>query len=165
MDAGLVRGSRPDPATCRGFRCQRREHHILVGTRERVRAAITAPTDEAARVLEQLRSASEVERLTIVIDGWCRGLAAGIEELAVSLDELQRRQRERAREADTATTEQPDATPPAEDASAEREGEPLDRDSTEGELAKHAKQSRAKTAALREESAAARDSGANHDGG
>ena len=62
-----------------------------MATRDRVREAIEAPTAEAGKLLAELREGDDHERLTILIDGWGRGLAAALEELALTLDELQRR--------------------------------------------------------------------------
>jgi hypothetical protein len=62
-----------------------------VGARERVRDAIEGPVDAAAEELRDLRDADAEERLTVLIDGWARGLAAALEELAIAIDELERR--------------------------------------------------------------------------
>jgi hypothetical protein len=58
--------------------------------RERVARAIEGPVEEAAKLLAELTDTDAHTRLTIAIDGWGRGLAAGLEELAVAVDELHR---------------------------------------------------------------------------
>ena len=58
--------------------------------RERVQKAIEAPVEEASKLLAE-SSESDVEtRLAMRIDGWGRGLAAGLEELAIAVAELRR---------------------------------------------------------------------------
>ena len=58
--------------------------------RERVKKAIEARVEESAKLLAE-SSESDVEtRLAMRIDGWGRGLAAGLEELAVAVAELRR---------------------------------------------------------------------------
>jgi hypothetical protein len=61
-----------------------------MSNRERVLRAIEAPVEEAAKLLAELTDADAHTRLTIALDGWGRGLAAGLEELAVAVDELRR---------------------------------------------------------------------------
>jgi hypothetical protein len=62
-----------------------------MGVRERVQEAIQAPVEAAAQELRELQDADVETRLTLLIDGWARGLAAALEELAVALDDLERR--------------------------------------------------------------------------
>jgi len=83
-----------------------------VAERERVKKAIEAPVAEAAKLLEESRGADAETRLAMRIDGWGRGLAAGLEELAVSLAELRR---SAAPEAPRAPTSAPRPSPSRED--------------------------------------------------
>jgi hypothetical protein len=118
----------------------------LMGARERVRDAIQAPVDVAEQELRELQDADTETRLTVLIDGWARGLAGALEELAIAVDELERRL--------------PEATAPEERAAPEIE-EPAtesdDRDEEidlagedEDRLAEEARRSRAATAELHE---------------
>jgi hypothetical protein len=59
------------------------------GLRERIRQAIEAPVGEAEQLLNELKDADSETRLSILISGWSRGLAAALEELAIAVDELQ----------------------------------------------------------------------------
>ncbi len=59
-----------------------------MGLRERVQQAITEPVSESERLLDQLESSDLEAKLSILISGWGRGLAAALEELAVALDDL-----------------------------------------------------------------------------
>jgi hypothetical protein len=131
-----------------------------VGTRERVRAAIDAPTAEAARLIGESPSAGDAQRLTVLIDGWCRGLAAAIEELAVSIDALDRGRYTAAGEPTRVSAEQPEAAAPGQPVRVEERTEPADEPAaSESELAERVKAARAETAALRAESEATRDGG------
>jgi hypothetical protein len=58
--------------------------------RERVKQAIETPVDEAAKLLEELPHGDLETRVAILIDGWGRGLAAGLEEIAIAIGELRR---------------------------------------------------------------------------
>lgn len=58
--------------------------------RERVKRAIEAPVADAAKLLEESRAADAETRLAMLIDGWGRGLAAGLEELAIAMTDLHR---------------------------------------------------------------------------
>jgi hypothetical protein len=58
------------------------------GLRERIRLAIEAPVGEAEKLLHDLKDADGETRLSILISGWSRGLAAALEELAIAVDEL-----------------------------------------------------------------------------
>jgi hypothetical protein len=62
-----------------------------MGHRERVRRAIEGPVGEAEKLLGELTDATDQTNLSILIGGWGRGLAAGLEELAIAIDELRRR--------------------------------------------------------------------------
>jgi hypothetical protein len=62
-----------------------------MGLRERVHEAIQAPVDAAEEELRELQEAEAETRLTILIDGWSRGLASALEELAIAVDDLELR--------------------------------------------------------------------------
>lgn len=122
-----------------------------MGTADRVRAAIERPTNEASKLLAELQHASDAERLTVIVDSWCRGLAAAIEELAVGLDELER-QRDEEPPSAAGTTRARLGAPkkqPEDEASRKRAG---GIDADEDELLAKAQQSRAATEELREAS-------------
>ena len=124
-----------------------------MGARERVRAAIEAPTAEAAKLLNELQHADEGERLTILINGWCRGLAAALEELALSIDTLERRDSD----SPPPTAERHprgNARPEPSPAKDEEAPPSIDPGLTETELVQRAKESQAATAALRDKSPA-----------
>jgi hypothetical protein len=123
-----------------------------MGVRERVQDAIQAPVEAAADELRELQDADAETRLTVLIDGWARGLAAALEELAVAIDDLERR-----RSAPSAG-EQP--TVPAVEEPAREVGdrpEELDLEgASEDRLVDEARRSRAATAELRKEGDEAR---------
>ncbi|HYY04895.1 MAG TPA: hypothetical protein VE736_13495 [Gaiellaceae bacterium] len=118
------------------------------GLRERIHEAIEEPIDEAEKLLSELTSADIETKLSILLSGWGRALAAGLEELAIAIDELQ--------QPDTLPT--PDSAPPPPDAEVagqrtpDEQSEHLDAgDLGEQRLIDEAKKSRAATAELREE--------------
>jgi hypothetical protein len=118
--------------------------------RERVKKAIEAPVDAATKLLDEMPKGDVETRLAMLIDGWGRGLAAGLEELAISIGELRR-----APASDKAGTpaSPPRPAPPAEpDGKIETAGG--DEARTEEELQAQAVRSRKETAALRDESSA-----------
>jgi hypothetical protein len=117
-----------------------------VAERERVKKAIETPVAEAAKLLEESSGADVETRLAMRIDGWGRGLAAGLEELAVSVAELRR---SAASEAPREPASAPRPSPSRED-DAEVEVEREAR--SEDELRAEAARSREATTALREES-------------
>jgi hypothetical protein len=117
-----------------------------VAERERVQKAIEAPVTEAAKLLNESTGADVETRLAMRIDGWGRGLAAGLEELAVSLAELRRA-------AAPDEPREPPSTPspsPSDEGGAETEVDHEER--SEDELRAEAARSREATTALREES-------------
>jgi hypothetical protein len=65
-----------------------------VGLRERVRDSIETPVAEATKLLAESKGADLETRLAMIIDGWGRGLAGALEELAVELDELRASRRQ-----------------------------------------------------------------------
>jgi hypothetical protein len=124
-----------------------------MGTRERVRGAIQRPVDDAEQELRELQDADPTTRLTVLIDGWARGLAAALEELAIALDDLGRRLPQPTG-AEEAASEVEEPRVPSDD----RE-EHLDlAGADEDKLAEEARRSRAATAELHEEGEEARRS-------
>jgi hypothetical protein len=61
-----------------------------VGVRDRVQRAIESPVAEADRLLAEAPHAEPHERLTILMTGWFRGIAAGLDELAIEVESMQR---------------------------------------------------------------------------
>ena len=114
-------------------------------TRDRVHEAIAAAVREAAELLERSGGVDAETRLQLLVDGWGRGLAAGLEELAVTLDELRLHERP-----------QPPREPEPElRVEAGEPPEPAQPEAgTEDELQARAAASRAETEALREEAQA-----------
>jgi hypothetical protein len=123
-----------------------------VGARERVRDAIQASVDAAEQELRELQDADTETRLTVLIDGWARGLAAALEELAITFDELERHEA-------TTTAPEEDTGPVVDAPSGEPDERPEDLDlagADEDRLAEEARRSRAATAELQEEGEEAR---------
>jgi hypothetical protein len=114
--------------------------------RIRVHEAVEAAVRDAADLAERSNADGET-RLRMVVDGWGRGLAAALEELAVSLDELWRLTAPSDPE-----PEQAPAPPPAPSrAEPAAESSPPATDETEEQLRARAAASRAETKALGEE--------------
>ena len=118
-----------------------------MGQRERIRRAIQEPVNEAEKLLDELQDADGETKLSILISGWGRGLAAGLEELAIAIDEQPKQPAAAASDSsrpepksDEAQTREPEER---EDASADHT--PAD----EEQLLEEAKQSREKTAEVR----------------
>jgi hypothetical protein len=123
-----------------------------MGVRERVREAIQAPVEAAAEELRELQDADVETRLTLLIDGWARGLAAALEELAVAIDDLERRRPV------PSAGEQP-AVPAVEEPARDVGDRPEELDlegAGEDRLIDEARHSRAATAELRKEGDEAR---------
>ena len=108
--------------------------------RERIHKALEAPVDEAEKLLGELTDADTGTKLSILISGWGRGLAAALEELAIAVDEL------RQAAVPPATESAPPTAP---------EAEPLP-EPTDEEFLDDAAKSREATAKLRQESEQAR---------
>jgi hypothetical protein len=118
-----------------------------MGVRERVQEAIQAPVEAAAQELRELQDADVETRLTVLIDGWARGLAAALEELAVAIDDLERRRPV------PSAGEQP-AVPAVEEPARDVGDRPEELDlegAGEDRLIDEARRSRAATAELRKE--------------
>jgi hypothetical protein len=116
--------------------------------RERVRRAIEGPVEEAVRLVDGSPGADVETRLSMLINGWGRGLAAGLEELAIAVGDLRHQAQEA--EPELAAARQ---RPPAQSAQPEQQ-EPErdeDRSADEEELRERAVRSRQETAELREE--------------
>ena len=125
-----------------------------MGQRERVQHAIEAPVSEANKLLADLQNADSETRMSILISGWGRGLAAGLEELAIAVDELQRRNADTT-SVPTATT--PTPSPAARQAASEDRSAQVELEgASEAQLADEAKRSREETAELRKETEEAR---------
>jgi hypothetical protein len=122
-----------------------------MGTRERVSAAVEAPTAAAARLLEELRDTDEHEKLAILINGWGRALAAALEELALAVDAIARPDAEPPDQ--PRRPRAPNEPEPPPEASLD-EAPPAGAPAGEAELAQRARESRAATAELRDESGA-----------
>jgi hypothetical protein len=123
---------------------------------ERVRKAVEGPVSEALKLLDEARSADTETRLVMLINGWGRGLAAGLEELALAIDDLRRLNSPEPspHAADDEPRREPNEGGQTEDAaSADRKAsdEPDEEEVTEERLRARAAESRAATAALREE--------------
>jgi hypothetical protein len=114
--------------------------------RIRVHEAVEAAVRDAADLAERSNADAET-RLRMVVDGWGRGLAAALEELAVSLDELWRLMAPSGPEPEQAPAP-PRAPSQAEPAA---ESSPPVTDENEEQLRARAAASRAETKALGEE--------------
>jgi hypothetical protein len=117
-----------------------------------VRDAIQASVDGAEQELRQLQDADAETRLAVLIDGWARGVAAALEELAVAVDELERRRQ-------TTSAPEPAEAPALDGPPGEPDDTPEEvdlRGATEAGLVDEARRSRTATAELREEGEEAR---------
>jgi hypothetical protein len=121
-----------------------------VGVRERVQRAIESPVAEAERVLAEAPHAKPHERLSILMNGWFRGIAGALDELAIELESLRTAGPPPAPEPAQRTQRQSDDEQPPENepAGPEERAEPQ---ATEAELAERARASRAETEAVRAE--------------
>jgi hypothetical protein len=122
------------------------------GLRQRIQRAIEAPVGEAEKLLNELQDADSETRLSILISGWSRGLAAALEELAIAVDELQHS----GPSAETGTPPV-DEEAVSEHAPAEEQAADADLEEAGDErLLEEARRSREETAELREETEQAR---------
>jgi hypothetical protein len=115
--------------------------------RERVHEAIEQPVEEAQKLLSELTTADAETKLSILISGWGRGLAAAFEELAIAVDEL--RQYDEPPEGRPARLEQ--AHPSRRPDGDEQRGEAERGDGDEERLLDEARKSREQTGELRKE--------------
>jgi hypothetical protein len=105
--------------------------------RDRVRQAIQASVDHADALLEGLQESDLETRLRVVVDGWGRGIAAALEELAIALEDLRTRQ------------DEPTRVPPAEPRTGEVE--------VDAEESRDLSEARDRIAAQRKEAEQARE--------
>lgn len=125
-----------------------------MGLRERVQQAVEGPVGESDRLLSDLQSADVETKLSILISGWGRGVSAALEELAVAIDDLQKR-------TSTATPD-PATRGPADEqqtpeSAAERTSKQADlTDLDEEQLIEKARRSSEETAEVRKEAAQVR---------
>jgi hypothetical protein len=125
-----------------------------MGLRERIREAIEGPVRESERLLAELENANTETKLSILLSGWGRGLAAGLEELAIALDD-----RQQQRPGTTPVSAPRTATPErgTHKAPAGEEAAVADlSDASEEQLREEAKRSRAVTAEVEKETEAVR---------
>jgi hypothetical protein len=121
--------------------------------RERVHRAVKDAIDDAERLLDESPDTDLESRLMILINGWGRGLAAGLEELAIAVADLRRLDSTTAEtEAPTSRAAPSFAAPPEPTEQKETTEETDLGDLDESELRDRAAESRKATAALREES-------------
>jgi hypothetical protein len=118
--------------------------------RERVRRAIEQPVAEAVRLLDQAQGADSETRLMMLINGWGRGLAAGLEELALEVESS--RHTSQSGSTPSATLDKPGTRSSAAAVPAEQSDGPRRPDADEESLRARAAESRKATAALRDES-------------
>jgi len=118
--------------------------------RQRVHEAVEAAVREAADLAERSNAGGE-DRLRILVDGWGRALSAALEELAVSLDELQRLVRPSEPEPEPAPPRPASPAEPVEGSPPPARDKAEDEDENEEQLRARAAASRAETKALREE--------------
>lgn len=124
-----------------------------MGLRERIRQAIQEPVNESEKLLDELQDADRETKLSILISGWGRGLAAGLEELAIAIDEQP--------QPATVASDSPRPKPTPDEV---RTGDPEERGEASADLAhadeeqlfQEAEQSREKTAEVRKQTESAR---------
>jgi hypothetical protein len=125
-----------------------------MGVRERVHRAIESAVADADRTLSEATHAGDPERMTILVDGWFRGIADALEELAIEVDLL------RASRSGSEELEPPAAAtsrtlaPSRTDGDRNEEREPEDEPHDEAALAERARAARAETEAVRAEAGA-----------
>jgi hypothetical protein len=124
------------------------------GVREHVRQAIAGPVAEAEKLLAELQDADADTRVSILVSGWFRGLAAALEELSIAVDDLfAQLAAENAVPAPPPEESEETLSPSAPEQSSER----VDlTEADEKELSETARQSREETARVRQEAQRAR---------
>jgi hypothetical protein len=122
------------------------------GLRERIRQAIEAPVGEAEKLLSELKDADGDTKLSILISGWSRGLAAALEELAIAVDEL----RQTGLPAETTPPPEAEGDGPEEAATQEQEAHADLEEAGDERLLDEARRSREETAELRKQTEQAR---------
>jgi hypothetical protein len=122
--------------------------------RERVRQAIAGPVEESEKLLANLPDADAKTTLSILVSGWFRGLADGLEELAIAVDGLLARLPVESTPAAEPVAERDEPSPKP------REEEPKQRvdltDADDERLIETARKSREETAKLGKEAERAR---------
>jgi myo-inositol-1-phosphate synthase len=68
-----------------------RENEEPVSLQNRVRTALETPVAAAEKLVAELPEDDVHERLGIQLDGWGRGIADALEEIALELDSLRER--------------------------------------------------------------------------
>jgi hypothetical protein len=117
--------------------------------RERVQQAVESSVAEAMKLLDEARGADTETRLMILINGWGRGLSAGLEELALAIEGFRR-----ADAVEPMPHHTRDERPPEQPEASESADVPDDSNKEqpdEEQLRARAVDSRAATASLREE--------------
>jgi hypothetical protein len=140
-----------------------------MGLRERVQQAISSPVSEAEKLLAEAQHADAHERLSILVSGWFRGIAAALEEVALDVDALRSAGAAGAGSAPPPLPQEGQATAAASSGAPRFEEEPsepkpepgerADEAADEAALAERARASRAETEAVREERRAQTDDG------
>jgi hypothetical protein len=119
-----------------------------VGVRERVERAIEGPVTDAAKLVDEAVHADDHTKLSLQLNGWFRGLAAGLQELAVELDVLRE---EAARRPDPPLEPSSRPEPASEDEPEEHDAADADTEALdEAGLAERARAARAETNELRD---------------
>lgn len=62
-----------------------------MGLRERVQHAIEGPVGESHKLLDDAPNADVETKVSILVNGWFRGISAALEELAIAIDDLRER--------------------------------------------------------------------------
>jgi hypothetical protein len=125
--------------------------------RERVREALEGPVEQAEKLLSELSSANSETKLSILISGWGRALAAALEELAIAIDDLRQTAAQPTAEPSASQAAESElAQQPEPEDQPERSDLPDAADLSEARLLDEAKKSREATAELREEAQHAR---------
>jgi hypothetical protein len=124
-------------------------HVQVVGLRERVRMAIDGPVGEAQKLLDGAPGADEHARLSMLVNGWFRGIAGALEEIALEVDALRA---ERFEHVPAPASPQHNEELPAPAERRVEEGARTEEATDEATLAERARASREETAVLRKES-------------
>jgi methyl-accepting chemotaxis protein len=121
------------------------------GVRERVQQAIAGPIAESEKLLADLQDGDAETRLSILLSGWFRGVAAALEELAIAVDDLLAQSRETT--VQRAPAEQNEEPLPSSPSATAEHAERIDlTDAGVERLSEEAKKSREETTELRKES-------------
>jgi hypothetical protein len=121
---------------------------VRMGLRERIHTAIQSPVEEATKLIDTSEELDEHTRITLLLNGWFRGISAAVEELATAIEELQRSDAKLPRPEPNATET---LAPVQRDEPAEQERAQDLEDASEAQLLEEARASREETEALRRE--------------